>query len=114
MSAERRRCRGLRSVTAAAAFLAFLTAVPALAGPAPAEGPPGTRERAGTAAAVVEIISERTGDRAAAERLQGKLSRLSGPQERVVAELVGRISAEKRSARAEIAFSLLTALLVLS
>lgn len=120
--------RKVRAVLAAALVALCAAASPAAAVPGSAGGASAPavearasratvelhRDRGTTAETVARLIEARTGDQAAAERLLKKLPHLTDRQGRLVAELAQRIAAGGDGPGAEIAFSILTALIVLS
>ncbi len=96
--------------------LLFTGALPALA------NPPGTGPHAGRYAdakqdsrsKILSVLETRTGDEKILAKAAEKLQVLDGRELRLMASLSDRIAADKDSAGAAIAYSLMTALIVLS
>jgi hypothetical protein len=93
-----------------------------LAGESPASGPsaslPPRAEQAGYHRAelrkVLSVVEHRTKNEKVREKMRDKLSAMSDRQLRLTASLCERIARDDDSARSDIAFSIVTALIVLS
>lgn len=63
---------------------------------------------------IMSVLGERIEDQAILAKARAKLRSLPAEEIRLVSSLCDRVSASERTARADIAFSLVTALIVLS
>ncbi len=117
---KRRSKHGVGAGRALVATMALLALVLIGAFAVPVSGMPAASRSSETdrAAAlrqkVLATVEQRTGDKRTRERMRGKIDLLEGRQLRLAAELCDRMTGDEGSAGADIAFSLVTALIVLS
>jgi hypothetical protein len=112
--------KGHRRVVAPALIVLVMlgTGVPSIAGP---HADPPHVQAAGSASAaaaerrkVLMTLENRMSDENALKRIREKISELDGRRLRIAAALCSRIERDESSAGADIAFSLVTALIILS